>query len=164
MAKFPTYFFLNDLLHKRLHINRGEDIITTWCYPLRKRITYTYSEVRKNKRPAFTTMEICGMINRSRKTVEWAILDGNVKEPQHTYGIDEHMRKYKHMWSEADVLALHDYFSTVHYGHPRKDGLITPLAMPSRRELLAMMRNEEMLYVKGEDGEFRPVWHAQDFS
>ena len=158
-----NYFYLNDNLHKSLHINRGADTITTWCYPLHKRVAYTYSEVKKHKQPAYTTKEVGEMLNRSRLTLEHAILNGDIEPPQHTYGLNEHKRKFKYMWSEKDILEAHAYLSTVHRGRPRNDGLVTPAHLPTIRELRAMIRQEQILYVRGEDGEFRPVWRAQDF-
>lgn len=168
-----TYFYLDGqltengpiipLLHKSLHINRGADQITTWCYPLHKRVTYTYSDVRKRRGPAFTTKEVAEFLNRSRVTIEHAILDGNVSKPQFTYGLNERKNLYKYLWSEKDVMEAHAYFLTVHRGRPRKDGKITPSGLPTARELRAMMRNETILYVKDENGEFKPVWKAQDF-
>lgn len=158
-----NYFFLNGNLHKRLHINRGADQIMTWCYPLHKRVTYTYSDVKKRKETAFTTTEVSKMLNRGRGTLECAIMNGDVEEPQYTYGLTDVKKKYQYMWSEKDILATHAYLSTVHRGRPRNDGLITPQRLPTVRELRAIMRQREILYVKGVDGEFRPVWEAEDF-
>lgn len=166
-----NYFYLDGeldgkvkpLLHKSLHINRGADQITTWCYPLGKRVTYTYSDVRKKRAPAFTTKEVVEFLNRSRVTIEHAILDGNITQPQHTYGLNEYKRKYKYLWSEKDIMEAHAYFQTVHRGRPRKDGKITPGRMPTARELRAMIRQEPLLHVEVEPGVFRPVWRAQDF-
>ena len=157
------YFYLNGNLHKSLHINRSADSIVTWCYPLAKRVTYTYSDVRKYKEPAFTTQEVCAMIGRHRNRVEEAIISGNVARPQSTYGIDENMRAYQYMWSEKDIMELHAHFLTVHRGRPRKDGRVTPQKMPNARELRAMIRQEQILYVLDEDGDFKPVWKAQNF-
>jgi hypothetical protein len=157
------YFYLNGNLHKSLHINRGADRIVTWCYPLHKRIAYTYSDVKKNKEPAFTTTEMAAMLNRRPLAIERAILKGGITPPQYTYGLNENKIKYKYMWSEKDIMEAHEYFANTHYGRPRKDGRITPLRLPTARELRAMIRQETILYVKGEDGEFRPVWKAEDF-
>lgn len=159
-----TYFFLNGLLHKSLHINRGADIVTTWCYPEERRVAYTYSDVKKRHETAYTSKEVSEMIGRGRLIIEYAIRDGHIEEPQYTYGIDEHKRKFQYMWAEKNILELHAYFSTVHRGRPRKDGMITPQKLPTERELRAMIRQEQILYVRDEDGEFKPVWRAQDFS
>ena len=163
-----NYFYLDvadkgALLHKKLHINRGADTITTWCYPLHRRVAYTYSDVQVRKQPAFTTAEVAKMLWRTRLTLERAILDGAFEAPQYTYGLNEHKRKYKFMWNEKDIFAAHDYFSSVHVGRPRKDGLVTPMRLPTKRELRAMIRQEQILYVRGEDGQFRPTWAASDF-
>jgi hypothetical protein len=157
------YFYLNGNLHKKLHINRGADQIITWCYPLEKRVAYTYSDVKKNHKPAFSTQEAAKMLWRSRLTLERAIIRGDIRAPQYTYGIDENKRKFKYMWSEDDIMEAHAYLSTVHQGRPRHDGLVTPQRLPTARELRAMIRQEQVFYVRGEDGEFRPVWRAEDF-
>ena len=158
-----TYFFLNGLLHKSLHINRGADQITTWCYPEHRRVAYTYSDVKKRHEPAFTSVEVGKMLNRRRLQLERAMIAGNIEYPQYTYGLSSVKRKHQYMWSEKDILAAHAYFSTVHRGRPRKDGKVTPQRLPTVRELRAMIRQEQILYVRGEDGEFRPVWRAPDF-
>lgn len=159
-----TYFYLNGLLHRKLRINRAQDEIITWCYPLAKRVTYTYSQVIRNKEPAFTTSQVCDMIGRRRTVVESSLTEGEVDRPQYTYALDDPEKKnYKYMWSEKDIMSLHDYLLTKHRGRPRNDGLIIPQAMPSKRELRAIIRQEELFYVKDGD-EFKPIWRAQDFS
>lgn len=157
------YFYLNGNLHKKLHINRGIDQITTWCYPLAKRIAYSYTDVKKRKEPAFTTKEVTKMLNRNRVVLEEAIMYGNIERPQFTYGLDENRKMCKYMWSEKNILEMHAFLSTVHRGRPRKDGLVTPQRLPTVRELRAIIRNDEVLYVKVGD-EFKPVWQAEDFS
>lgn len=158
------YFYLNGHLHLTLFIDRPGDKINTWCYPLAKRIAYTYSQTKKFRKPAFTTRQVCAMMNRGRVTVEMAIVDGKVTPPQHTYTLDERKRIHKYMWSEESVLELHEYLSSLHRGRPRKDGEIRPASdLPTARELRAIMRQEQIFYVKNKDGSFVPVWKAQDF-
>ena len=157
------YFFLNDLLHKKLHINRGLDTITTWCYPLHKRVAYTYTDVKRNMAPAFTTVEAAKMLNRGRETLERAILNGDIEAPQFTYGIDEKKNKFKYMWNEQNIVEAHAFLSTQHQGRARNDGMITPKKLPTLRELRAIIRQKEILYVRVGD-EFRPVWDAEDFT
>jgi len=166
-----TYFYLHGemdgkvvpLLHKSLHINRGADTIKTWCYPLGKRVAYTYSDTKKHREPAYTTREVAFMLNRGRLVLERAILNGDITEPQYTYGLNEHKRKFKYMWHENNILEAHAFLSTVHFGRPRGDGEVIPKRLPTVRELRAMIRQEEILYVRDEDGEFRPVWKAENF-
>lgn len=167
--KFPTYFFLDvqnkgPLLHRWLHINRSADTIEAWCYPLAKRVAYTYSDVLKQKDPAFTTVETGKMLNRGHLALERAILSGSITRPQFTYGLDENQNMFKYMWHETNILEAHAYFSTVHFGRPRNDGRVNPKPMPNQRELRAMIRGEQVLYVKQADGTFVPTWRAQDFS
>lgn len=162
------YFFLEreghgPLLHRSLFINRGADQIVTWCYPLKQRIVYTYSDVKKRKETAFTTKQTGEMIMRSRIQLERAILNGNIEMPQYSYSLDERMRKKQYWWHESNIMEAHAYFSTVHRGRPRKDGQITPQRLPTPRELRAQIRQDEILYVRTEDGSFIPSWKASNF-
>ncbi len=159
-----TYFYLNGLLHKKLLIDRTRDSVTTWCYPLGKRVTYTYSDVKKRKEPAFTGLEVSAMIGRSPRTLKRLINDGDIEPPQHTYGLNEKRIKYKFMWSEADIMNLHEHLANTHRGRPRHDGIQRNTGIPTRKELRAMIKQENILYTLTKDGDFIPVWKAQDFN
>lgn len=166
-SKQLRYFYLDHpehgpLLHKSLHKNRGTDVIITWCYPLEKRIAYTYSDVRKNMEPAFTTQEVCKLVNRTRQVVEYALIDKEIDEPQYTYALNENRGKYKYMWHEKDIMALHEFLSSVHRGRPRKDGLITVVNLPSARELRAIIRQQPIMGYLDTEGNFTPTWLAED--
>lgn len=162
-SKPLNYFYLNGLLHKKLHINRGADTITAWCYPEHRRVAYTYSDVMRNKETAFTMTQVAQMVNRRKLTIERAILRGDIAEPQYTYGLNEAKKKFQYMWRESDIMDLHAYLSTVHVGRPRHDGLVTPKRLPTARELRAAIRHNQVMYVKTEDGEFIPSWQAENF-
>lgn len=164
-AKLPKlhYFYYKGELHKKIRINRSADIVTAWSYPQGRAVQHQYSDVRKNGSKAWTTREVCKMVNRTRNVIDVAIREGMVPAPQMTYGIDENRNPYAWMWSEKDIMNLHDYLLTVHKGRPRKDGLIVPHAMPSKAELRAMMRQDTVFYVQTADGEFVPTWEATTF-
>jgi len=154
------YFYLNGDLHRRLHVQRGTDILTAWNYPERKRVGYSYTDVKRRAERAFRTKEVCEMLNRSRLTLELAITRGDIRSPQKTYSL-ETGEEFQYLWNEKDILDAHSYFKTVHRGRPRKDGLITPQLLPSERELRALIKGDSILYVKTEDGEFVPSWRAR---
>jgi len=155
------FWFLNDELHMTLHINRPGDLITAWSYPRGKRVGYSYSDVLRNHKPGFTTMEVSRMLNRHRVTVENYILNGIIPAPQFTYTLEDR-KKHKYMWREEDVLRLHEYVANLHHGNARNDGCITPWPpLPTARELRAMMRDGIVYYVETEDG-FKPTWKAEE--
>lgn len=157
----PTYFFLNDQIHRRLHISRGKDLLLAWNYPEGKRVRANYSTVINRHKKAFTTKQVCEMVNRGRLTIENAIIDGMIERPQHTYGLDEHRRIYQYMWREKDIMDLLEYLSSIHQGRPRKDGEITNNGLPTPRELRAMINDDHVLYVK--QGEtYVPTWRAKE--
>lgn len=168
--RLPRYFFLkvpNDdgvpvvQLHRKLHIDRTNDIITAWSFSEGKRRAYTYSDVLKRYEPGFTTAEVCSMINRQRTNIEMAIINGHIPMPPFAYDLDTG-KKTKYFFHEQDILEVHRHFAGIHRGRPRKDGLITPQAMPTRRELMALIRQNEVLYVKDGDT-YVPTWRAADF-
>lgn len=157
------YFFYRGDLHKKIHINRGADVVDAWNYPKGELRQYVYSDVRRTGGQAFTTSQVSKMIQRSQKTIKEAITNGNVRRPQVTYGLDENRNEYAFYWSESDIMDLHAYFTTVHRGRPRKDGRVTPGGLPSAAELRAMLKHGTVFYVKGEDGAFVPTWQATKF-
>lgn len=164
-AKRPKlrYFFLNGKLHKKLRINRGADLLVAWNYPDSKKATYVYSDVIRMHEKAFTTAEVCEMVNRKIMTIENAWKNGMIEKPQHTYGLDENKNLYQYFWQEAEIMELLRYLSTVHKGRPRNDGEVTPVNLPTPRELRAMIHNEAVLYYKNDSGEFVPSWRAKEF-
>lgn len=158
--RLARFFYLNRKLHQNLHVNRGKDIVTTWNYADGKVAKYNYTDTIKAARPAFATRQAGQLLNRKRLALENAILNGNIERPQFSYTIDENRRMIQYWWSEDDIFAAHDYFSSLHYGRPRKDGFINPFPIPTPRELRAMIDNEEILYVK-EGDTFVPTWRAK---
>lgn len=157
-----NFFFLNGKLHKKLRIVRPEDKIETWCYPDERRVVYTYSDVRKRYEPAYSTKQVAEMIGRNNKVVERHVRDGAIEPPAIAYSLDKEMRMISFKWCEKDIMALHAYLLTVHRGRPRADGRITPNKMPTARELRALIRQEHVLYVRNDEGNFVPTWRAND--
>ena len=156
------YFFYRGDLHKKIHINRPNDVIVAWNYPMECSERYVYTDVRRNGEQAFTTKQVCQMVNRSRTTIKMAISEGMIEAPQRTYGLDEERNGYAYYWSEKDIMALHDYLKSVYRGRPRKDGWVTPVGLPTAAELRATIRQGTVFYVKSGD-EFVPTWRAESF-
>lgn len=170
--RLPLYFFLKApvddesgvlewKLFRKLKIDRSNDVIYTWCYPDASRVAFTYSDTLKKYERGFTLQEVCSMINRKRWAVEMAIVRGDITTPPFTYDLASR-KKFKYIFHEENILEAHDFFSSRHRGRPRKDGIIIPQGMPSKRELKALIRQNEILYVKQGD-EFVPTWRATDF-
>lgn len=158
-----NYFFYKGDLHKKLHINRGADTIMAWNYPKAEARQYSYTDVKKNGEKAFSTQQVGKMLNRAPRVVEREARSGNIRRPQSTYGLTEHRRRHAYYWSEKDVLELHAYYTTVHRGRPRNDGIVIPQKLPTVAELRAMMRQGTVYYVKDADGNFVPTWEAEKF-
>lgn len=155
-------FYLNGELHKKLFIDRPTDVIVTWNFPQEKKILYSYAQTRKTLKPAFTLKQASKFLNRGKRAFFTAYKDGMIEMPQTTKS-PWNPDKWAYMLTEEDIVAAWEYFRTIHYGRPRKDGLIRPMPLPTLPELRALMRNQDMLYVKTDDGSFVPTWEANDF-
>jgi hypothetical protein len=152
------YFFLGGELHQHIHIDRGADLITCWNFKQEKTVAYSWSETRKRMRPAYRTGAVAEMINRSRVSLENAIIRGDIRKPEQPYSLDEKRRPGNFCWSDKDIMEARDFFATRHMGFPRKDGRITARPIPTRAELRAMMEQGTMTYVKTSSGEFVPMF------
>jgi len=157
------YFYLNGRLHKVLRRSRAEDLLIAWDYQSGKRVAYSLADVNKNKQHAYPISEVVKIIGKHEDTIKLHIYRGSLKAPQQSYSLNGNKTPGKYYWSEDDIRDMHDFFKTVHRGRPRSDGKITIGDMPSRAEIEAMMKQENILYVKNNEGEFIPVWKAPEW-
>jgi len=152
LRKKFLYFFLNQKVHKVIKVSRAKDELIAWCYPDKKRILYSYSEVEKNMEKAYSLIEAGKVLNRHRVTIEEYILQGKVKKPQKVYPISNPDSEWsRYMLSESDILDIHQYI--IDAGRTRD--------LPSRSELQALLKHNLILYTKTVDGRFVPVWKAE---
>ena len=154
-AKAPKpkrYFFLDGVPHKKLQINRGADILIAWNYIERKRAAYVWSVARRNMETAFLGPQVQQMLGKHRNSLYNYTSQGQIKKPFRTYSLDGTNRPGVYLWTEKDILGLHEMLVQRGYG-----------LLPSRTELLAMMRNDVVLYTKTRDGNFTPVWQEKDW-
>jgi len=143
---------LNQKVHKVIRVSRAKDELIAWCYPDKKRILYSYSEVEKNMEKAYSLIEAGKVLNRHRVTIEEYILQGKIKKPQKVYPISNPDSEWsRYMLSESDILDIHQYI--IDAGRTRD--------LPSRSELQALLKHNLILYTKTVDGRFVPVWKAE---
>jgi hypothetical protein len=151
------FFYIDGKLHKIVHINRSLDIATAYSYPDKDYRQYPWVWLKKNHKKAYGMQDVANFVQRDRRWIQRCMLDGKIRKPQKAVSLINETR-YTYYFSEDDILEIQDYFAHQHIGYPRKDGLITPQATPSRTDLRAMMNADTMFYVQGPDGGFKPVW------
>ena len=146
------YFFLNGQIHKILKKSRARDELVAWCYPEKKRVLYSYSQVERHMQNAYTAKEAAELLNKHKVTIEEYILQGKIKEPQRVYPIGNPDSTWnKFMFSESDILDIHQFIIDTGYSKN----------VPSRAELQALLKHNMILYTKTEEGRFVPVWKAE---
>ena len=153
VSKKLRYFFLNDKIHKVLSASRSKDELIAWCYPDRKRVLYSYSQVRKNMENAYSIVEVSAMLNKHRVTIQDYILEGKVMTPAKIYPIAEPDSETwsKYMFNQKHILDIHQHI--LDSGHSSE--------IPSKAELQGLLKNGFILYTKTEEGKFVPVWKAE---
>lgn len=152
VRKAFLYFFLNDKLHKVLKSSRSKDELIAWSYPDKKRMLYSYSQVNKYMDNAYSTTQVAALLNKHKVTIEDYILEGKIKAPQKVYPIGNPESKWsKYMFNQSDILDLHQFILDA--GHSKE--------VPSKTELMALLKHNMILYTKTEEGNFVPVWKAE---
>ena len=161
--KTLKHFYLNDDLHRTLKVNRSEDILIAWNYPQGKRVAYVLSDSRLHMQRAYSVKEVGEIFDRDYLSILRYINNKNINPPQKTYVIEDPTRLGRYYFSKDDIYSLHDYLLTVNRGRPRFDGVMNKTDAPSRRELDAILNNDTVLYVKGADGQFIPMWKQPEW-
>ncbi len=147
-----SYFFLNNKIHKVLSSSWAKDELIAWCYPDKKRVMYSYSQVVKSMENAYSTKQVAQILNKHKVTIEDYILDGKIRYPQKVYPIgNDESTWYKFMYSESDIIDIHQFILEAGYSK----------AMPSKNELRALLKHNTILYTKTTEGNFVPVWKAE---
>lgn len=99
---------------------------------------------------AYTIKEVGQLLNKHKVTIEDYILESKIRQPQKIYPIGKPDSKWsQYMFSQKDILELHEFI--LDSGHSAK--------VPSKAELLALLKNNIILYTKTDSG-FVPVWKA----
>lgn len=161
-----AHFFMDQKLYRVLREDRARDILTVWDYEEDKVSHFILSDAKRKMKAAYDTIEVAKLLNRHRATVQGYVNRGAINSPYRIYekGMNSQGHPFTKMkWSEDDVIALHEYLLYKGGGRPRKDGtMYAGTRLPSRKELLAMMRQQPMFYMRTAAGEFVPVWSAYD--
>lgn len=162
-TKTLRYFFLNNDLHKTLIVNRPEDLLIAWNYPKGERVAYVLTDSRSRMQRAYSFKDVAKIFDRYPDSIKRYVREGAIRTPQRTYTIDNPEKLGRYFFSEDDIRDIHDYMITVSLGRPRRDGIKNPTRAPSKKELEAIIRNDTILYVKGDDGNFLPVWKQPEW-
>ena len=157
------YFYVDGKLYKIIKSDRPNDLIRAWRYEDRAVVDFTWSVARRLMQQAFDTKEVCQLLNRTKKNILEHLAAGAINPP---YKIGEQANGFGHFkWSEDDVLALHTHYLTVGSGRPRKDGMLSAATrIPTRMELVAMMKQNRTMYVRDADGNFVPIFDQPDWT
>lgn len=156
------YFYINGKLHKMLRLTRARDEAVAWCFSEHKTRIYQWSDVRKRASRGFTIGEVSDMIMRTPRMIQYYVEWGLLEKPECTYSLQTGNAG---LWifSEEDVYKIRDIAAGMTKGRPRADGIINPRDTLSKQELTALMKYDMVLYAKNKDGEFVPLYAAEEW-
>jgi len=102
---------------------------------------------------AYTIVEVSAMLNKHRVTIQDYILEGKVLTPEKIYpiGNPDSPSWSKYMFNQKNILDIHQHI--LDSGHSSE--------IPSRAELLGLLKNNFILYTKTDEGKFIPIWKAE---
>lgn len=158
-----SYFYLNGELHKTLETRRSDNLLVAWSYPQKKRVAYALNDAYRRRQRAYSSAQVCKILNKHVDTLKRHLREGNIRKPQAAYSLDGTKKLVRYLFSEDDIREIHEFFRTVHIGRPRLDGTVNTSNLISGPELEALLRNERILYTKNEDGDFIPVWKQPEW-
>lgn len=161
------YFYLDGKLYRMDGQDKAKNIMRAWDFEDKKVVAFVLSDVKRRMKNAYDTAEVARMLNRSRVSIQTYVIQGRINSPKRIYqkGANTYGKPFEMMkWSDDDILALHTFLLNHPAGRPRKDKSLAKAAprIPSRKELLAILRNQPMFYMMTSSGEFVPVWSSYD--
>lgn len=163
-----SYFYVDSKLYKVITQDRANNILRAWRFEDEQVVQFVWSDVKRMMQQAFSTAEVAKLLNRSKKNLFEHLDAGAINAPykigvQKGHGKGKEFGYYK--WSEDDVIAMHEHYLTVGRGRPRKDGTLKAAPrIPSRMELIAMIRQNRMVYVQDSEGNFVPIFDQPDWT
>lgn len=171
LKRTPTqkkYFYVDGKLYRTLRADRAADLCRAWSFEDSRIVNFVLSDVRRQSQQAFDTIEVCKLLNRTKENLFLHLGRGAINPP-YKIGVQSKQPKVKefgqYKWSEDDVLAMHEHYLSVGSGRPRKDGIIfSAVRIPSRLELIAMMKQNKMYYVQNSSGDFVPIFDQPDWT
>lgn len=156
--------FLNGHLVRKVLVIPAEDTVDYYDYEEHKMKIMSWSQFKKLQRPAFTITDIGRMLNRVNKTKLWHRINECDAPSSLSYNIRLQDRsRTRRYYPEEAVLIIRDHLAQIPRGAKRKDNRIIPAKnLPSREQLISLMRTGSLTYLKNSKGEFVPVWKEID--
>lgn len=156
------YFFYGDKLHKTLAVNRSSDEVYAWKYSEGKRYIYSWSDVQRSGYQALTRTQVGKIVNRAPRTISEYVYRGLIPKPERTYCL-ETGAPGMYMFSRKDVWNIFEVVKGMHYGRPRKDGMVKSRSVPNEQEVRAAAINNLFFYGRTDDGRYVPIWASEEY-
>jgi hypothetical protein len=153
------YFFVDKKLHRLLKANRFADTCEAWCYQDEKRYLYPWSHIVKHSEKAWSIKDILKVTGRSHPVTVWKWVGlGLLSYPETTKKIGGDSKPFEggrhySFWRTEQLEDMLDAMGNKGYYNN----------IPSKRELRAYEKYDILLYAKTKDGEFVPVWEAENW-
>lgn len=160
-------FFIDNKLYKRLEVRRHENLVLCWSYEDHKTVGFVWTDAKRRMKQAYSISEVAKMCNRDTRSLRNAITQGKIKKPTLTYSVEGKPYVGSYRFSDEDILNYHSYLvhETNNHGWQRKDGRPKNprKPVPTRAEILSLLKTGATLYARTSDGTFVPVWQEEAY-
>ena len=158
---YQRHCYVNGDVLYIIKIDRAANLVSAYNYTEKRSVQMLYSDFKRHAEKALSLEDASRLLSIGPDVLRRHMKSGFIPTPQSfwVYGKDPDACRIRLAWSESDLMEAQEALSGLHVGKPRKDGKITPRStLPSKLEIRSAMTDKSMLYVKGKDGKFVPVF------
>lgn len=162
LKKKWKYFFIDKKLYKLVRVIYARDEAVALCLEDDTLRMFAWSDVRRHASRGFTIGQVAKIINRTPRQIHNYLMAGEVESDGMLYSrVDG--RPVRRIFSEENIFQIQEVMANKHFGRPRNDGLIKPKNVLGKSDIRAAVKHDMQLYAKTEDGEYVPVYLAEDW-
>jgi hypothetical protein len=162
LKKKWKYFFLDKKLYRLVRVIYSRDEAVALCLEDGTMRMFAWSDVRRHASRGFTIGQVSKIIGRTTRQIHNYIMAGEIEAQGMLYAPTDG-RPVRRIFSEEDIFDIQEIMSNKHIGRPRKDGLIKPKNVLGKSDVRVAVKHDMQLYARTEDGEFVPVYLAEDW-
>ena len=162
LKKRWKYFFIDKKLYRLVRVVYSRDEAVALRLEDGELVMFAWSDVRRHASRGFTIGQVSKIIDRTTRQIHNYIMDGEIDSDGMLYAPTDG-RPVRRIFSEENIFQIQEVMSNKSNGRPRKDGIVRPRNVLGKSDVRAAVKHDMKLYARTDDGEFIPVYLAEDW-
>lgn len=160
--KVNEKFLLEGKIYNCVSIDKHREIAIIWDYKEKSRHLINLQTYYRKGQKIWTIAEVAKMFNRSSKNLlNWLKYDLDFPLKVLDYGTtNRYGPVIRYYMTKEDILDIYEILIRRGRGGKRENDFPPPYKLPTKEQLLAILNDNEIYYVK-EDDEFVPVFRPE---